>query len=188
MESVKQRWQGWRLKYTVLLAITLIAFYFIAQHPQIDLLIRELSSYGYVGAFIAGVFFVSAYTVAPAGFVLFELGNYLNPFEIAIFGGLGAMIGDYLIFRFVKDRLYEELQPHFRWVGWFSRRRKKQPSLLLKLLMPTLGAIIIISPLPDEVGVSMLGLARMNGPMFLGLTYVLNAAGILTLALIAQAT
>lgn len=187
MDYVKRRWRGWRLKYTTLLVASLILFYFITQLPQVDSLIRELSSYGYLGAAIAGVFFVSAYTVAPAAFVLFELGNYMNPFEIAVFGGLGAMIGDYLIFRFVKDQLYEELKPHFRWFRWFRRRRQRR-NLLLRMLMPTLGAIIIISPLPDEVGVGMLGVTRMNGLAFLILTYVLNAAGIFVLALIARAT
>jgi hypothetical protein len=59
-------------------------------------LIQALSSYGGWGALIAGVFFVSAYTAVPAAFVLFELGNYLDPLQIALFGGLGAMIGDYL--------------------------------------------------------------------------------------------
>jgi hypothetical protein len=41
------------------------------------------------------------------------------------------------------------------------------------------GAVIIASPFPDEIGVSLMGMARMSGLAFVALTYVLNAAGIL---------
>src|SRR6266403_832089 len=112
MNSLKRRWQRWRLKYTAILLLSLVVLYFITRLGQVSALIQALSSYGYWGAFIAGIFFVSSFTAVPAGYVLFELGNYLNPLEIAIFGGLGAMIGDYLIFRFVRDQLYEELKPY----------------------------------------------------------------------------
>jgi uncharacterized membrane protein YdjX (TVP38/TMEM64 family) len=185
MNRIKTRWQSWRLKYTTILLLSLVVFYFVAQLDHTSAVIRELSLYGYWGAFAAGIFFVSAYTAVPAAYVLFELGNYLNPFEIALFGGLGAVVGDYLIFRFVRDQLYEELKPHFKWFDRF-RNKRRQRSRLLKVLMPTLGMIIIASPIPDEIGVGMLGLARMNTLTFVAITFVLNTVGIFALAYIAQ--
>jgi hypothetical protein len=53
--------------------------------------------------------------------------------------------------------------------------------------MPTIGAIIIISPFPDEIGVALMGLTRMNKLSFLVLTYILNSVGIFILALVARA-
>lgn len=185
MNNLKRRWRRWSLKYTTLLIVSLVVFFLAARTPQATELLHSLSAYGRWGAFLAGAFFVSAYTAVPAAFVLFELGNYLHPVQIALIGGLGAMIGDYVIFRFVRDQLTEELKPHFRWLRWLHRPRKRQ-SLLLKVLMPTIGAIIIISPFPDEIGVGLMGLARMNKLAFLVLTYFLNAIGIFILAAIAR--
>lgn len=185
MDYLQHKWRRWRLKYTTLLIVSLVIFFVASSQPQVISLIQALSLYGQWGAFIAGLFFVSAYTVVPAGFVLYELGNYINPWQIALFGGLGAMVGDYIIFRFIRDQLYDELNPHFRWLRWF-RSRRKQRSLLLKILMPALGALIIISPFPDEIGVGMMGITRMGKVSFLALTYVLNATGIFILALLAR--
>lgn len=186
MHYLRHKWRHWRLKYTTLLVVSLVVFLIASRTPQVSQLIQTLSLYGQWGALVAGLFFVSAYTAVPAGFVLFELGNYLEPWQIAIFGGLGAMIGDYIIFRFIRDQLYDELNPHFRWLRWFRSRRKSR-SLMLKVLMPAVGALIIISPFPDEIGVGLMGITRMGKVSFLALTYVLNSAGIFILALIAQA-
>ena len=58
-----------------------------------------------------GIFFVSTFTVVPAMYVLYVLADKFNPFEVAVFAGLGALLGDYLIFRFLKDKIFEELKP-----------------------------------------------------------------------------
>jgi hypothetical protein len=47
-------------------------------------LFMQSVSLGYIGAFIVGFFFVSTYTVAPSGVVLFTLANELDPLVIAL--------------------------------------------------------------------------------------------------------
>ena len=61
------------------------------------------------GSFIAGMFFTSVFTVAPATVVLVEIARLNSLFLVALFGGIGAMIGDIIIFRFVKNRLSEDV-------------------------------------------------------------------------------
>ena len=46
-----------------------------------------------IGSFLAGMFYVSIFTVAPAAVVLVELTRNFSIWEVAFFGGLGAEIG-----------------------------------------------------------------------------------------------
>jgi len=44
-------------------------------------------------------------TVAPATVALVALGGALNPVTIAAIGALGSVIGDLVLFYFVRDRI-----------------------------------------------------------------------------------
>lgn len=59
--------------------------------------------------FIAGIFFISAFTAAPASVILFKLAQNNSPLLVAFFGGLGGVIGDFIVFRFIKNSLAEDL-------------------------------------------------------------------------------
>lgn len=176
-KKLKKQWRRWRYKNTVLLVLSLIGFYYLLQLPVTDQAIKQIGNLGYLGAFLAGTFFVSTFTVAPAGLVLYRLAENLHPVEVALFAGLGAMAGDYIIFRFMKDRVFEELAPLFRqlhtpYVSTLFR------SPYFGWLLPLIGALIIASPVPDEVGVSMLGLSKIRPWQFFAVTFTLNALGI----------
>ena len=186
MDKALRRWRGWGYKNTLFLALGLVFFFMLAETPQVDKFIRELGYLGRLGSLIAGFFFVATYTVVPAGYVLFELAKYQNALEVAVFAGIGAMLGDFIIFRFIRDRVMDEIQPLLSKVGNRKVRRLfKTP--YFAWLVPVIGAIIVASPLPDELGVSLMGAAKMKSTHFLIITYVLNASGILMLVLLAQA-
>ena len=44
--------------------------------------------------------------------------------------------------------------------------------------LPILGAIIIASPLPDEMGVGLMGISKLKTSKFILLSFILNAIGI----------
>ena len=48
----------------------------------------------FLGSFLAGIFFVSIFTAAPAIVVLIEIIKSNSILEVAFFGGIGALIGD----------------------------------------------------------------------------------------------
>ncbi|MEN9561421.1 MAG: hypothetical protein RIQ56_694, partial [Candidatus Parcubacteria bacterium] len=52
-----------------------------------------------------------------------------------------------------------------------------------KWFAPVLGAIIILSPLPDEFGLALLGFSKLKIWVVLLLAFVLNAIGIYALLL-----
>lgn len=186
MEEIVGRWRGWRFKNSLLLALGLCLFFLLAQTPQVDGFLRELGYLGRLGALLSGLFFVSTYTVVPAGYVLFELARYQNAVEVAAFAGIGAMLGDYIIFRFIRDRVMDEIKPYLAKIGTPKVRRLFRTPYFA-WIVPVIGALIIATPLPDELGVSLMGASKMNNVHFMVITYLLNAAGILVVVLLAQA-
>ena len=149
-------------------------------------LITSTQEVRFIGSFIAGIFFVSVFTAAPATVALGEIAQSNSVIVVAILGGLGALIGDLIIFRFVKDRVSE----HFYYLIKVSKSERFFSIFKLKLfrwITPFVGALIIASPLPDEIGVAMLGLSKMKNSLFILISFVLNSAGILIIGLIAKA-
>ena len=170
----------WKYKNTFLLLISIILLIFFLDSPFIKDIINSILKLGYPGAFLTGIFFVSSFSVVPASIVLFFLAKELNPINIALVAGLGAVVGDYLIFRFLKDYVFEELRPFFR-----KLKNSLFPRFILNpyfsWIIPVLGAIIIASPFPDEIGISLMGLSKIKNWQFLFLSFVLNSLGILFL-------
>jgi len=182
---LEDKWRHWHYKNTTLLAFSLVVFFFLAKTPEVDNLVRQAGTLGYIGAFIAGIFFVSTFTVAPAAVVLYHLADSLHPLEIALLAGLGAMIGDYIIFKYLKDKIFIELRPLFMKHGWpYMRILYRSP--YFAWMLPVFGAFIIASPFPDEVGVGILGMSKIKRWQFFLLSLVLNAVGIFLVVTIAR--
>lgn len=172
-----KKWRNWHYKNTALLIISLAAFFYLAETPTVDNIIRSVGGLGYLGAFLAGIFFVSVFTVAPAAVVLFHLSEQLSPIEVALLAGLGGLFGDYIIFRFLKDRVFTELRPLFFKFGRpYLKILFKSPHFSWTL--PIFGAIIVASPFPDEVGIGLLSLSKVKQWQFFALVFVLNCTGI----------
>lgn len=166
-----------KYKNTLAVLVIILILYFLLNNPATRIFIESFGSLGLWGAFVAGIFFVSSFTVTIAGVVLFFIAQNTNPLSVALIAGLGAVIGDFLIFRFFKDRVFEELRPLFRKIGG-SRLAKALKSPFLRWLSPILGAVIIASPFPDEIGVGLMGLSKMKAWQFMFLAFILNAVGI----------
>jgi|SRR3990167_425423 len=174
---LENRWRNWPYKNTTFLALSLGVFIYLATTPILDTVIAELGQLGYLGAFLVGIFFVSTFTVAPAALILFRLAESLTAWEVAVLAGLGAVIGDLVIFRFLKDRVFVELRPLFLKLGRpYLKILFRSPHFAW--LLPMLGAFIIASPLPDEVGVGLMGLSRIKQWQFFFVALSLNIAGI----------
>lgn len=143
----------------------------------------DFSTYGLVGAFAGGIMFASAFTVVSGTIILLSLAHTLPIWQIAITAGFGAIITNYFIFRFVRNDLYDEIKDIYEHFG----NRHLTTLLHTKYFhwfMPLLGALIIASPLPDELGISLLGISRMSQKEFIFLSFVLNTLGITAILVI----
>jgi len=139
------------------------------------------------GAFIAGMFFTSVFTTPPAIVALGEIARIDGILVTAFAGAAGSVVGDLIIFRFIRDRFAEHL---LELVG--HRTFGKKFKALLKLryfrwFTFFLGSLIIASPLPDELGISLLGFSRMKVRWFMPVSFVLNFIGIVFIGLVARA-
>ena len=144
-------------------------------------IIAILASASYLSALIAGVALSSTFTAIPAAVFFFDLGRSLNPWAVAIIGGFGAMIGDMLMYSFLKETIVQEiklivggiLRPHHR--EWLEEATKKR---VFVWAVPFLASILIASPLPDEIGLALFSTINFR-PRYLSIiALLLNTLGI----------
>ncbi len=163
--------------FVISIALAIVLF----RNDNVHAYLLHLEKLEYLGAFLAGFFWVSTLTIAPASVVLIILSENLPVWSVALLGGLGALIGDSTIFQFVRtSSLTDELFDIFKRYGGrkiihiFQFRH-------LRWTWPLIGALIIISPLPDELGVSLMGTSKMQFWKFGLISFVLNTFGVFLL-------
>lgn len=176
-------WQSWKYKNLTFLFISLIFAFFLGRFELFHQFLLSLGTLGYIGSFFAGVLFVSTFGVGIGIVTLLVLAQNLNPFLIGVIAGTGGVLADFLLFRFVKDRLIDEVQPIYEQLDHNHHLKKLLHTKHFRWLFPVVGAIIIASPLPDEIGVSLMGIAKMKNRTFLLLSFFLNSSGIILVLL-----
>ena len=139
-----------------------------------------------VGAFVAGMFFTSIFTTAPAIAALGKISLLQGIFNTALFGAVGSVVGDLIIFRFVRNRFsghVAEIMTHQsiwrRFHLLFKRRFFRWITFLA-------GGLILASPLPDELGIAVLGFSKMRLKYFAMLSFVFNFLGIVAIGLVVR--
>lgn len=173
-----EKFKRFKYKNLLFLFISLVFALFISRFEAFHSFLINLNNFGYLGAFLAGILFVSTFTISTGIVILLVLAEKLSPLEIGLIAGLGAVTGDLLMFRFAKNDLLSELELIFM---HFERNQHVNHVIHSKYFgwtLPVIGAFIIASPLPDEVGVSLLGISQMKTYKFFILSFILNAVGI----------
>lgn len=156
----------------------------ISKSSALEIFLTDIGEKRLIGSFLAGVLFTSVFSVAPASVVLGELAQANSLWLIALTGALGAMAGDYLIFRFICDRLTEDMLS-------LLQQRKRRLKKILRLpsarwVLAIVGFLVVASPLPDELGIALLGFAKTRHRVFFLISFVANFLGILAIGLAAK--
>lgn len=174
MEKIK-----WKYKYKNLLFLgisTFIAVFSLSNSFVRETLVSYLSSLSYIGSFLAGILFPYTLTAPISGSIFIIISKIVNPLISSVIGAFGAVLGDYLIFKFVKHHLADEIKEILK-----GRREKLEVPERYRKIIPILAGFIIASPLPDEIGVALLGMSEFEKKKFLCFSYSLHFAGILLL-------
>lgn len=163
-----------------IIVLSVVISYYIVDSNLIHKALEYSEALGYLSSFVAGMLFTSVFTAAPASVALFELAQETPVLVVAAIGALGALLGDIMLFKFVRDSLSEDIVAIFK---KFGRVHKEHFKFLLKLsylrwLMVFLGGLIIASPLPDELGLMMMGFSKINSKEFAILSLFFNFLGI----------
>ena len=138
------------------------------------------------GAFIAGMFFTSIFTTAPAIAALGEISLLQGIFSTAFFGAMGSVLGDLIIFRFVRDRFSAHVAEIVAHQSVWRRFHLLFKRSFFRWLTFLAGGLILASPLPDELGVAVLGFSKMRVKYFILLSFVFNFFGIAVIGLVAR--
>ncbi|MEW6610530.1 MAG: hypothetical protein AB1352_02810 [Patescibacteria group bacterium] len=180
-----------RLKYPNLLfaALGILVAVILTQIDAFAALIHRLGAYGYIGAFFAGIFFSSTFTVAIATVTFFYIGETMHPLLAALVGGAGTMCADLFLFRFFRDNLFSEIQLFF--VEHHLSHLHPKNVLRSKAFLwlgPVIGSLIILSPLPDEFGIAIFSYYHYNVHKLIPLSFLLNTIGIYLIVVIGALT
>lgn len=166
----------------LLLLICIAVSYEFFQTHLFELIAAKLNHEGYLSVFLAGCLFSYGFTTPFAIGLFLTVGDNVNIFYAAPLAAVGALLSDFLIFKFIRSELLDE----------FNRLKKTRPIQALVFFLKEhlrpkaqiylswiVGGIIIASPLPDELGVSLLsGFSRINQKAFIVIDYFCNLTGI----------
>ena len=169
----------------ILVLVALVAAWAIVRFGLVHALLAQMGDGVWATSFVAVMFFTSLVTTPPAIAVLGGLAQEGNMVLVALLGGLGAVVGDYILFAFVRDRVSAD-------AAYLLRGPKVRRALHVfknrhfRRVLPIVGALIIASPLPDELGLTLLGLSHLRTKTFFFVSFTMNALGILAVGLIAR--
>lgn len=180
MEKTKKIKWKYKYKNLFLLGITTFLAVFILRNDFLkQILSIFLSELGYFGVFLAGIFFTYTLTTPLAASALILYSKNVNLVLASVLAAFGAVLGDYLIFSFVKHKLAYEIKDILKSL----KVKGIKISEKFKRIVPVIAGFIIASPLPDEIGVALLGMSEFKTKNFIILCFSLHFFGILSLML-----
>lgn len=177
-----------KIKYPkfLLLFITFIAAYALFYQQQYGQLHDFIISSGYIGIFVAGILYSDGFTAAFATSALLILANHQNIYLAAIIGGFGSLFTDLILFGLIRHSFKDEIEKLSK-EKFIIYIYKLMPNILRKCLLPFLACIVIASPLPDEIGVTLLATIRtFPTRTFSIISFALNTIGIFAVLLIGR--
>lgn len=164
-----------------LFIIGIIAALIFSRSHFFQIFIQSISIYPAIAAFIAGMLFASTFTIAGGGLIIISLAQTANPLILVIAGGLGAVFCDLLIFYFFKDKVSDEVSTVYNDFIAHNHLKKIIHTRFFAWTLPVIGALIIASPLPDELGISLLGFSQMKSAQFLLISFGSHLIGLSSL-------
>lgn len=171
-------WKKYKYKNLTLAITSLLVTFIIARDESVHQALLSLKDLGYIGAFIAGGLFVSVFTVGIGAVLLLIFAEQLHIIELGLIAGAGAVCADLLIFSFIRSKgLAKEIQRVLKRVGG-DKLKHLFHTKYFAWSLPVIGAIIIASPLPDELGISLMGISKMSKFRFIILCFILDFLGI----------
>jgi len=185
-ESVKKTKKIFSFRYPKLFILIILIFlaYYVFTRPFISEWIELFKKLGNFGIFISGILTGLGFT-APFGFGLIIKINPENILLASLLAGLGATIADLMIFKIIKLSFMDEFKrlEKTRLIQEIEHIVNKKKLVLVRhYLLYVFAGIMLITPLPDEIGVSMLAGLTTIKPLKLAIIgFILHSLAIFIL-------
>jgi hypothetical protein len=170
-------WLSFEYRHTTSALLAILLFIVILDSAFVQAGMDSIHRLGLIGVLIGGAFYTSLFTTAPGIAVLLSFTDAYHPLVIASVGAFGSVVGDLIILKFFEERIGYELTPlikKFKLRKLLRRiKRKKERGR-----MTVFGMMIVASPLPDELGIGLLGISHLSTVKLIVITYFLKLAGI----------
>ncbi len=170
-------------KYPKLFLFILFIFlaYYIFSQKRVSDFVLNLDNLSYFGIFVAGIFLAFGFS-APFSVGFFITSQPENLILATLIGGFGAMMGDMVIFKTIKFSFMNEFLElkKTKAVRYIRKIISKNKHILIKhYLLYVFAGIMVATPLPDEVGVSMLaGLTTIKPKILAAVAFILHSLAI----------
>ncbi|MCX6798696.1 MAG: hypothetical protein NTW59_01200 [Candidatus Diapherotrites archaeon] len=177
-----------RMKYPrlLLLALAFIVASLLFAGGHFSPVHNILVSLGFFGSFLAGFLYAYDFTAVPAAAILLLLAKEQNIWAATLVAGAGALLSDIIIFLFLRYEVMNEIEEleKSRYAKIIEKEEEKLFGRFQKYFLLSLAAILIASPLPTEIGITMLAsIKTMSTKKFAGIVYLLHSAGIFAILL-----
>lgn len=169
--------------FILTILIALVVFYEAETYLPLH---NFLISLGYLGTLITGFFYSYGYTATTATALLLVLGSEQNIYITALIGGVGALISDLIIFYFIRHSFNDELNrlKEKNIIKNITTKIKNTSSFLYKYFIYFIASLLIASPLPTEIGISLLSNNKNITPKkFIFIAYIMHTIGIFIILL-----
>jgi len=174
-------------KILLLLVIVILAI-ILAENQDFNNFAAGLGELSYMGSLIGGILFSFGFT-SPFAAAFFIDVIVPNIFVAALIGGIGAMLGDLLIFKIIRFSFKDEFAKirHEKLLKEIkSRAQHTIGKRIMRYISFAFAGFVIACPvLPDEAGVTLIaGLSHINEKQLALISYACNTLGILVMLLI----
>ena len=131
---------------------------------------------GIAGIFLAGLLYTYSFTTSIGAILLLPFALHYPAGFIAVIGGIGSLFGDLTIFSLLRNNLHKEVD---RLAKCTPMRRLGATPLFRNIwFRDIVGALVIASPIPDEIGIGIMSSAKIDTASFALLTFIADMVGI----------
>ncbi len=185
MVNITQIYKGFKPQKLIGMLVCIILAYVMFRTFTFQNFATNLGDSNYLGIFIAGMLFAFGFTAPFAVAFFVSIAPSVNFVDAVFIGGFGALVANFVIFEVIRFSLMDESQRRkgYHLFRTFDKVYKRSiPFRLRTYITVVLAGIIITSPLPDEIGSSMItGFTEIKRSTFAIISFLLNS---LTIAIV----
>jgi hypothetical protein len=169
-----------------MLLISIALALFLLKSGFLDSLIPHLTKFGYFSVFALGILFPLGFTTAIASAAIYTIAPHFNPLLMALVASAGAMLGNLIIYFFVKYEMLNEVKHIFtndlkldfyKFELTLTKRRLK--SKAFRILVPVFSGLLIALPIPTEMFVSIFwNITKVKTKYVLLLSFIFSFIGL----------